>query len=101
MAVIEINDINFEEVIKENDKVLVDCFANWCGPCRMLSPVIDELSEEIKEVKFCKLDVDDNEEIARKYGIMSIPALLYFENGNLISKSVGFKPKEEIKEIFK
>lgn len=96
----EINANEFEEVIK-NGKVVIDCYAPWCGPCRMLSPIIDELSKEITDYSFYKLNVDDAEEIARNYMIMSIPALLILENGELKQKLVGFKSKEELLEILK
>lgn len=94
----EINNIEFESKIKEG-KVLVDCYATWCGPCRMLAPIIEELASEINEYKFYKLDVDDAEDIARNFGIMSIPTLLIFENGELKQKLVGLMSKEEIKKV--
>ena len=100
MAVVEINDKNIDEVIKEG-KVLVDCYATWCGPCRMLAPIIEELSEEKSDVKFYKLDVDNNPETSLKYGIMSIPTLLIFENGELKNQVVGFKDKNELTELLK
>ncbi len=94
----EINENEFNEVTKEG-KVLVDCFATWCGPCKMLSPIVDELAEEVKEYSFYKLDVDNADEVPAKYGIMSIPTLLIFENGELKDKLVGFKTKEELSSI--
>ena len=94
----EINENEFNEVTKEG-KVLVDCFATWCGPCKMLSPIVDELAEEVKEYSFYKLDVDNADEVPAKYGIMSIPTLLIFENGELKDKLVGFKTKEELASI--
>ncbi len=96
----EILENEFQEKTSSG-KVLVDCFATWCGPCRMLSPIIDELAKEIDTYAFYKLDVDKNENIARQYGIMSIPTLLVFENGELKQTLVGFKSKEELKEILK
>ena len=96
----EISENDFSEVIK-NGKVVIDCYAPWCGPCRMLSPIIDELSKEITNYSFYKLNVDNAEEVSRQYGIMSIPALLIIENGVLIQKLVGFKSKEELLEILK
>lgn len=96
----ELNEKDFTNEIKEG-KVLVDCFAEWCGPCKMLSPIIDEVSEEITDVKFYKLNVDDNQEISEQYKIMSIPTLLIFENGELKNTVVGLKSKEEIKELLK
>ena len=96
----EITEEDFSEVIK-NGKVVIDCYAPWCGPCRMLSPIIDELSKEITNYSFYKLNVDNAEEVSRQYGIMSIPTLLIIENGVLIQKLVGFKSKEELLEILK
>ena len=100
MAVVEISDKNIDEVIKEG-KVLVDCYATWCGPCRMLAPIIEDVSEEINDIKFYKLDVDNNPNTSIKYGIMSIPTLLIFENGELKNQVVGFKDKNELTELLK
>ncbi len=91
---------DFDNEIKEG-KVLVDCYADWCGPCKMLSPIIDELSEELTDVKFLKLNVDENQDLAMQYQIMSIPTLLIFEDGKLVNTSVGLKSKDELKELLK
>ena len=100
MNVIEIKQNEFDEKVSNSDKkVLIDVYANWCGPCKMLSPIIDELANEIDNINFYKLDIDKSEDIARRYGIMSIPTLLIFDNGELKEKIVGFKNKEELKEI--
>lgn len=96
----QITDKEFDEAIKTG-KVLVDCYAEWCGPCKMLSPVIDELSEELNDVNFYKLNVDESDEVVRKYSVMSIPALLIFEDGELKNTSVGFKNKDQVKELLK
>ena len=96
--VVEINEKEFESKISE-DKVLVDCYAPWCGPCRMLSPIIDELADEVSTYKFYKINVDEAADIAMKYGVMSIPTLLIFEDGNLENTLVGFRSKEELKNI--
>ena len=96
----EITDQTFEELTKEG-KVLVDCYATWCGPCRMLSPIIDQLAEEKKDYKFYKLDVDNSNEVVKKYGVMSIPTILIFEDGELKEKSIGFVSKEELENILK
>ena len=102
MAAIHVTKENFEnEVLKSDIPVLVDFWASWCGPCMMLSPVIEEISEELEgKVKVGKINVDEQGELAMKYGIMSIPTLLVFENGEIKNKSVGFVPKETIISLF-
>lgn len=102
MAVIELTKENFEEIVKNSDKpVLVDFWADWCGPCKMLGPVIDELSSETDEVVFAKVNVDDEPDLAGAYGIMSIPTLILFKNGEKSAVSVGFKPKSELEDFIK
>ena len=96
----ELNTNNFDEKIKAG-KVIVDCYAIWCGPCKMLAPIIEEVSKEVDSYSFYKMDVDNCEEISRRYGIMSIPTLLIFEDGQLKTKTIGFKTKEELLEILK
>lgn len=96
----QIDSNEFKEVIKEG-KVVVDLFATWCGPCKMLSPILDEISEEIKTTKFYKIDVDDNQDVAREYNVMSIPTVLIFENGELTNKIVGLRSREDLVEQFK
>ncbi|MBR3116363.1 MAG: thioredoxin [Bacilli bacterium] len=97
----EIKDIEYEKLVKENKKVLIDCYASWCGPCKMLSPIIDKLAEEIKDVKFYKVDVDNAEKITSDFDIMSIPTLLIFEDGKLKEKVVGLRSKSELEELLK
>ena len=87
---------NFEEKIKDG-VVIVDFYADWCGPCKMLTPILEELSQEMKEVQFYKMDVDKDKKIALTYDIMSIPALLLFKDGKLIAQTQGFSPKTMIK----
>lgn len=99
MAVLEINDSNFKEYISSSKIVVVDCYAPWCGPCKMMSPIIDELAEEESEVSFYKVNIDDNDEIVNEFGIMSIPTLLFFENGKLKNSSVGLTSREEIQKM--
>jgi thioredoxin 1 len=93
-----VTDGNFEEFISSNDVAVIDCWAAWCGPCRMLSPVIEELAKEQKDVAFGKLNVDENRATPMKYGIMSIPTLLYFKDGQLVDKTIGALPKRSIED---
>lgn len=93
----KINDAEFESVLSENDVVLVDFGAVWCGPCRLLSPVIDEISDEFDgKVYVAKCDVDDNIDAPMKYGIKNIPTLLFFKGGVLVDRIVGSVPKTDI-----
>ncbi|MCR4430197.1 MAG: thioredoxin [Tepidanaerobacteraceae bacterium] len=98
MKPITVTDENFEqEVLQADGKVLVDMWAAWCGPCRMLAPVVDEIADEYEgRLKVCKLDVDENPDTAARYGVMSIPTLLVFENGQVVNKLIGFRPKRDI-----
>ena len=91
---VELTDSNFDQFVKENENVVVDCWAAWCGPCRMLSPLIEQLAEEKTNITFAKLDVDKNRAVPMRYGIMSIPTLLYFKNGKLIDKTLGALPRQ-------
>jgi len=93
---IEITDQSFNETVQNNPKVVIDMWAAWCGPCRMLSPLIEELAEEKTDVTFCKMNVDQNRETPMKYGVMSIPTLLYFKDGQLVDKTIGALPKQLI-----
>ena len=95
MKVIEVNETNFKEEIK-NGKVLVDFNATWCGPCRMLKPILDEFSDNTT-VKVLSVDVDQNENLAREYNIYSIPCLILFENGVEINRNIGFVSLDDIK----
>ncbi len=93
MSIVHVNEENFRENIS-NDKVLVDFFATWCGPCKMLSPVLEEIKEDRSELKIVKVDVDESPMLAKEYGVMSVPTLLLFENGELKKRQSGFMPKE-------
>ncbi len=103
MAEIILNKDNFEsEVLKSDMPVLVDFWAAWCGPCKMLAPTIAELAEEYEgKVKVCKYNIDDDASIAIKYGVASIPTVLLFKDGDVVNKSIGFVPKAEIEAMLK
>ena len=94
-----LTDANIDEAIKKYNTIVIDCWAPWCGPCRMVAPVIEELAREMQgKVVFGKLNVDDNLATSAKHQIMSIPTLLVFKNGNLVDRLVGAYPKEELKK---
>jgi len=95
MSLIHFNNENFDELISSG-KVLVDFYANWCGPCKMISPILEEISNEKNDIAIVKVDVDNNNDLAIKYGIMSIPTIILFNDGVEVSKHIGFLPKEEI-----
>lgn len=102
MAVLKLTERNFdEEVLAAKEPVLVDFWASWCGPCRMMSPVVDEIADEVPGVKVGKVNVDEEGELAQRYGIMSIPALLVFRDGKLAAQSVGVRPKEAILDMLR
>lgn len=103
MLEVMVSKNNFEnEVLNEKGIVLVDFFANWCGPCKMLSPVLSQVAEEYKnEVKVCKINIDEEIELAQQYQIASIPALLVFKDGKVVNQSVGFVPKKAIEKLWK
>ena len=96
---IHLENENFDELIK--DKVVVDFFANWCGPCKMLGPVFEELSTEINDIKFIKVDIDEHEDLCRKYKVMSVPTLIVFDKGKEVKRNIGFIPKDKLKEFIK
>ena len=97
MSLLHITKENFEaEVIQSDKPVLVDFFATWCGPCRMVGPVLEEIAEENENIKVCKIDVDQDPELASRYGVNSIPALFVIDKGEVVSQSLGAKPKNQI-----
>ena len=100
MAVSKVSDANFEaEVLKATSPVVVDFWAEWCGPCRMIGPALEEISGTLNgKVKIVKLNVDENPKTAEKYGIMSIPTLMLFKNGELASQQVGAAPKQKLQQ---
>ena len=97
MSVLHITKENFEsEVLHSDVPVLVDFFATWCGPCKMVAPIIDEIASEREDVKVCKIDVDQDTELAIRYNVSSIPTLIVFSGGDVIKQSLGALPKKEI-----
>lgn len=97
MSVLNIDNTNFEaEVLNSQKKVLVDFWASWCGPCRMVGPIVEEIANERPDIKVCKINVDEQPELAAKFGIMSIPTLMVFENGKVVNQSAGARPKDAI-----
>lgn len=93
---VEVTKENFEEEVLKADKVLVDFNADWCGPCRMMTPILEELSSDNKIVS---INIDDEDELAERFSVSSIPCLVLFENGKEINRSIGLKPKEEIEKL--
>ncbi len=101
MAVIHANEKTFAAAVLESDKpVLVDFWATWCGPCQMIAPLIEEIAAENQAIVVVKVDVDEAPALAQRYGIMSIPTLLKFENGQVTGQMVGMRPKEQILAMF-
>ena len=99
MAVIKVNKDNFEQVKASNKTVLLDFYADWCGPCRMVSPLIDEIAEERDDIAVGKINVDDDPELAAKYGVFSIPTLVVLKNGEVAQQATGARPKANILEM--
>ena len=97
MSVLTINKNNFEEEVLKSDKpVLVDFWATWCGPCRMVSPIVDQIAEERTDIKVVKVNVDEEQELAMQFQIMSIPTLMVVKDGQIAAKAAGAKPKAQI-----
>ena len=100
MAVIKVKSENFEaEVLKSDKKVLVDFSATWCGPCKMMAPVVSEISDEHDDVKVCNVDIDESPEVAAKYGVMAVPTFIVFENGAEGNKDIGAIGKEKLEAL--
>ena len=97
MKVLHINKDNFHnEVLNSEKPVLLDFFASWCGPCRMVSPILDEIAEEREDIKVCKVDIDQQPELASRFRVMSVPTLMVMKDGNIVEQSIGAKPKHQI-----
>ena len=100
MSVQTITKENFDALVLQSDKpVLVDFWAPWCGPCRMVSPIVDQIAEERGDIAVGKVNVDEQPELAAQFGVMSIPTLLVFKDGQLVNKAVGARPKEELLKL--
>jgi len=100
MAVIEVNKDNFESIVLKSDKkVLVDFNASWCGPCKMLRPVLDQIAETNTDVEFVSINVDDEDELAEKYGVSAIPCLVLIDKGEEVKRSVGLISRDELEDL--
>ena len=97
MKALHINKENFHKEVLNSDKpVLLDFFASWCGPCRMVAPILDEIAAEREDIKVCKVDIDEQPELASRFRIMSVPTLMVLKNGNIVDQSIGARPKHQI-----
>lgn len=100
MSIVHINKDNFEElVLKAPNRVLIDFWATWCGPCQMIAPHLEELAREREDITVCKVDVDQEPGLAAQFGITSIPTLVVMEKGQVLQKALGFRPKEAIEKL--
>lgn len=99
MAIVNVTDDSFKAEVESTGTVLVDFWAPWCGPCKMIAPVLEELDKEVANLKIAKLNVDDNPEAAGRFGVMSIPTLIVFKDGQPVDKVVGFQSKDALKNV--
>ncbi|SHE78673.1 thioredoxin [Seinonella peptonophila] len=97
MATITVDEKNFDQALKENNRVLVDFWAEWCGPCRVIGPIVEQLGEEVEGLTVAKLNVDENQQLAEKFSVMSIPTLKLFENGKEVKTLIGLRSYEDLK----
>ena len=101
MAIITLNDSNFnKEVVENKTPILVDFYATWCGPCKMMHPVLEDFANSYPEIRVGKIDVDQNPKTAGEFGIMSIPTILAYKNGEIVRTKLGYTPKEALKKMF-
>ena len=97
MSAIDINKNNFQDEVMNSEKpVLLDFFASWCGPCKMVAPILDEIAEEREDIKVCKVDIDQQPELASRFRVMSIPTLMVMKEGKIVEQSIGARPKHQI-----
>ena len=102
MSVVKINKTNFEEIVLKNEKtVLIDFYADWCGPCKMVAPIVEEIADEHPDVVVGKINVDEEPELAVKFGVSSIPSLFVIKDGKIKDSAIGYKPKEVLLEMLK
>ena len=101
MSVVKLNKENFDKVKNSDKQVLIDFYADWCGPCRMVSPIVDQIAEEYSEYLVCKVNVDEEGELAAEFGVSSIPMLVVMKNGEIVAQSVGARPKDQILAMLK
>ncbi|HHY53607.1 MAG TPA: thioredoxin [Clostridiales bacterium] len=100
MMIVQVTNANFEsEVLQSTTPVLIDFYANWCMPCKMLSPIIDEIADEVEHAKICKVNVDEEPELAQKFHVMSIPTLVVMKQGQVVQTTMGVRPKKEILQM--
>ena len=99
MAVFSVNKNNFEDIKNSDKTVLLDFYADWCGPCRMVSPIVDEIAEENPEYLVCKINVDEEPELASAFEVLSIPTLAVMKEGKIVAQSAGARPKQQILEM--
>ena len=99
MSVLSVNKENFDSVKNSEKTVLLDFYADWCGPCRMVAPIVEQIAQENPQYLVAKVNVDDNPELAKAYGVVSIPTLIVMKNGEVVQKAIGAKPKAQILEM--